>query len=213
VGAAVALGLALLVGFALTGSPPDDSTGTRIVQPGAPGQPARTLSKDEVSALSPPAHTAADTLFIRRMIPHHAQALEITALVGGRGESRDLPLLAQRIEISQRDETAQMERWLKERGEQIPSPHGSHAGHDELMPGMLNDEQLSRLRQARGATFDRLFLELMIRHHEGALAMVRELYATGGGLEPASDRFAREVNADQSIEIGRMQQLLAKLNG
>jgi uncharacterized protein (DUF305 family) len=211
VAATVALGSVLIVAFQLTGDSPDEAPGTRVVQPGAPGQPGRTLSKDELSTLLPPTHTAADTLFMQRMIPHHAQALEMTALVKGRGGSPDLPLLAERIEISQRDEIALMQRWLAERGEEISAPHASPAGHHDLMPGMLNDEQLGQLKQARGAEFDRIFLESMIHHHQGALTMVQELYATGGGLEPASDRFAREVTADQSIEIRRMQDLLAQL--
>ncbi len=209
--AAVALNVGLLVAFHGAGDASTEPTGPRVIQPGAPGQPGRTLAADELATFSPPAHTAADTLFMQRMIPHHAQALEMTALVRSRSRSPDLPLLASRIEVSQRDEITQMERWLKDRGEEVPGPHLSHAGHDKLMPGMLNDEQLNQLEQAHGAEFDRLFLELMIHHHEGALTMVRELYATGGGLEPASDRFAREVNADQDIEIRRMQELLATL--
>jgi len=183
----------------------------RVVQPGAPGQPGRTLSPDEVAKLSPPAFTAADTLFVQRMIPHHAQALEMTALVAARHQSPDLPRLAERITISQRDEIALMQRWLTERSLAVPTPHANHAGHDTLMPGMLNDEQLRDLANARGAAFDRLFLELMIRHHQGALTMVAELYATGGGGEPATDRFARDVNADQNIEIRSMQDLLGRL--
>ena len=208
---AAAIGLAVLVGFQLASDGPDDPTGPRVVQPGAPGQSGRTLSPEELANLSPPAHTAADTLFMQRMIPHHAQALEMTALVAGRTQSQDLPLLAERIEVSQKDEIAQMERWLSDRGVPIPTPHANHPGHDTLMPGMLNDEQLAQLESAKGAEFNRLFLQLMIRHHQGALVMVQQLYTAGGGLEPASDRFAREVNADQTIEINRMQDLLAKL--
>jgi uncharacterized protein (DUF305 family) len=208
---AVAVGLGLFVVFQLTGDEPNQTAGPRIVQPGAPGQSGRVLSPDEASTLSPPAHTAADTLFMQRMIPHHAQALEMTALVAGRGASREVSLLAKRIDISQRDEIAQMQRWLADRGEEVTEPHAHHSGHHELMPGMLDDEQLKQLEQARGAEFDRRFLQFMIYHHHGALAMVRELYETGGGLEPASDRFAREVTADQSIEIRSMQGLLAKL--
>jgi len=209
---AAALGAVLLIVLALTGDPPAEPAGARVVQPGAPGQSGRTLSPEDLASLFAPPHNAADTLFVQRMIPHHAQALEMTALVRGRSASPDLPLLAQRIETSQRDEIALMERWLRERGEPIPTPHAGHPGHDTLMPGMLNDTQLAQLERARGAEFDRLFLELMISHHEGALTMVRLLYASGGGLEPASDRFAREVDADQSIEIRRMTELLAKLS-
>jgi uncharacterized protein (DUF305 family) len=209
--AVAAVGLGVFVGFRLTGDEPSQPPRPRVVQPGAPGQSGRALSGDELSSISPPGHTASDTVFMQRMIPHHAQALEMTALVAGRGASREVTLLAKRIEISQRDEIAQMERWLSERGEEVTGAHSHHAGHDQLMPGMLNDQQFGQLKQARGAEFDRHFLQFMIYHHQGALAMVGQLYETGGGLEPASDRFAREVTADQSIEIRSMQNLLVKL--
>ncbi|MEU1885411.1 DUF305 domain-containing protein [Micromonospora rifamycinica] len=188
---------------------------SRVVQPGAPGQPARELSGTDLSQLSPPGFTAADSLFVQGMIPHHTQALEMTALLAGRTTSPDLTLLAKRIEVSQGDEIARMRQWLAERKVPTAGPHGgtAHDGaaHGTLMPGMLTPAQFEQLRQARGAEFDRLFLTAMIRHHQGALSMVEQLYASGGGLEPASDQFAREVNADQGIEIQRMRQMLAGL--
>lgn len=184
---------------------------SHVVQPGAPGQPGRSLSGSELSQVSPPGFTAADTLFIQGMIPHHAQALEMTALLPGRTTNPDVTLLAKRIDLSQRDEITRMQRWLAERGVPTSGPNAGHAAHDKLMPGMLTAEQLDQLKRARGAEFDRLFLTFMIRHHQGALSMVEELYAAGGGLEPATDQFAREVNADQSIEIQRMQEMLARM--
>lgn len=211
IAAATAVGAGTYALVRLAADEPEAGTDVRVVQPGAPGQPGRTLSREELSRLSPPAFTAADTLFMQRMTTHHAQALEMTALVAARHKSPDLPVLAERITISQRDEIAQMQRWLTDRGLPVPTPHASHPGHDTLMPGMLSDDELGRLATARGGEFDRLFLELMIRHHQGALSMVRELYATGGGLEPEVDRFAREVDADQRIEIRRMQELSARL--
>lgn len=211
IAAATVLGAGAYAIVQLATDAPDTRADVRVVQPGAPGQPGRTLSREELSTLSPPSFTAADTQFMQRMTTHHAQALEMTALVAARHRSPDLPVLAERITISQRDEIAQMQRWLAERGLPVPTPHASHPRHDALMPGMLSDAELGRLGTARGGDFDRLFLELMIRHHQGALTMVRELYSTGGGLEPAIDRFAREVEADQRIEIRRMQELLARL--
>lgn len=175
-----------------------------------PGQPGRQLSSTDLAQVSPPGFTAADSLFIQGMIPHHTQALAMTALLAGRTTSPDVTLLAKRIEVSQGDEIARMRSWLAERNVPTAGPHGG-AGHDALMPGMLTAAQLDQLKQARGTEFDRLFLTAMIRHHQGALTMVEQLYAGGGGLEPASDQFAREVNADQGIEIQRMQQMLAKL--
>ncbi|MEU5943349.1 DUF305 domain-containing protein [Micromonospora sp. NPDC047548] len=209
--ATVAVGSGAFVVFWANSDQPYRPPSSHVVQPGAPGQPGRSLSGNEVSQLSAPGFTAADTLFIQGMIPHHAQALEMTALLQGRTTNPDLTLLAKRIDVSQRDEIARMQRWLEERSVPSMGPNAGHAAHDKLMPGMLNKEQLGQLKQARGAEFDRLFLTFMIGHHQGALAMVEELYATGGGLEPATDQFAREVNADQSIEIQRMQELLAKM--
>ncbi|MFU8870301.1 DUF305 domain-containing protein [Micromonospora sp. SL4-19] len=207
----VAVGSGVSVALWANSDPPDRPPAAHVVQPGAPGQPGRSLSGNDLTQVSPPGFAAADTLFIEGMIPHHAQALEMTALVQGRTDNPDLTMLAKRIDVSQREEITRMQRWLDERGVPTTGPHVGHAGHDKLMPGMLTDEQFAQLKQARGAEFDRLFLTFMIGHHQGALTMVEELYATGGGLEPASDQFAREVNADQSIEIQRMQGMLAKM--
>ncbi|HLT11910.1 MAG TPA: DUF305 domain-containing protein [Micromonosporaceae bacterium] len=201
---------AIVLGVVLADDP-GELPDVRVVQPGAPGEAGRTLSPDELASITPPPYNVADVAFFERMIPHHAQALEMTALVPSRTSNQDIVLLARRIEISQRDEIGLMQAWLTNRGLAVPAPHASHPAHDELMPGMLNDEQLAQLSRARGAEFDRLFLELMIYHHEGALAMANELYANGGGLEPESDRFARDVIADQSIEISRMKDLLAAM--
>lgn len=216
--AAVAAAVVTGVAVVLIVMPPDDDPGPvtagptlRVVQPGAPGQSARTLSPEDVAGLSAPPHNAADIAFVTRMIPHHRQALEMTALVAGRHQSPEIAQLAERITISQQDEIALMERWLVDRREALPSPHADHVGHGDLMPGMLDQTDLTRLAQAKGPAFDRLFLEYMIRHHQGAVTMVDQLYQAGGGIEPSSDRLAREVNADQQIEIRRMRDLLAKL--
>jgi uncharacterized protein (DUF305 family) len=203
--AAVALGVVLVLRFS-HGAPSPEPGQPRVVQPGAPGQPGRTLSAGDLASITPPAHNPADTLFMQRMIVHHTQALTMTALTKDHDASAGVRQMAERIEISQRDEITQMRRWLTERGEPAADPHAGHAA----MPGMLTDAQIDRLRAARGAQFDRLFLELMIAHHQGALTMVEQLYASGGGLEPASDRFAREVNADQNVEIARMRTMLAQ---
>jgi len=207
-GSGIAAGAVMAGGSA--GDSDSDSDGPRVVQPGAPGEEGRELSEEDVSDLDTPAPTAADTQFMRDMIVHHRQALDMTAVVEARTESDDLPLLAERITVSQEAEIELMEQWLSDRGEAAPDEGAGHEQH-ELMPGMLTDEQLRQLGQASGVAFDRLFLERMIAHHRGALQMVDDLYASGGGVEPASDGFAREAAADQSIEIGRMEELLATL--
>jgi uncharacterized protein (DUF305 family) len=163
-----------------------------------------------------PGHTPADVRFMREMIGHHAQALEMAALVPERAARPDLRLLAERITVSQQDEIAMMQAWLRAHGEAVPAD--AHAGHhahhaagadSAAMPGMATPEEMARLAAARGAEFDRLFLELMIRHHEGALVMVRELFATpGAGQESQIYSVASEVDADQRMEIDRMRSML-----
>ncbi|MBW3655202.1 MAG: DUF305 domain-containing protein [Gemmatimonadetes bacterium] len=168
---------------------------------------------------TPPAGTAArayneaDVRFLQGMIPHHAQALEMTALVPSRSTRQDVRLTAQRIELSQQDEIAMMQRWLRARRVEVPAAGAGHqhgAGHAH-MPGMLTAQEMDRLRAASGAEFDRVFLEYMIRHHEGALTMVAELFATpGAGQDPELFSMASEVDSDQRMEIARMR---AMLNG
>jgi uncharacterized protein (DUF305 family) len=181
-------------------------TGPVIVQPGAPGEDSETLEPEDVDELESPEHTAADVAFMQAMIRHHAQALEMTSYVPARAHGRDLPLFSKRLTISQEDETALMERWLEERGEATKGMHDDA----ELMPGMLTASELARLKAAKGRAFNRLFLEGMLRHHQGALTMVVELYDAGGGVEPEIDAFARHVEADQAIEIDRIERLLGR---
>ena len=182
---------------------------TPVVQPGAPGQPGRVLDADAVRG-AVPAHTEADVHFMHGMIPHHAQALEMVALVPSRATSEAVRAMALRMEISQRDEIGLIERWLRSRGEPLPD----HAEHGMIMPGMLTPEQMERLGEARGAAFDRLFLESMIQHHEGAITMVRTLFATSGSAQDSEIfQFANDVETDQRIEIDRMRGLLDQGGG
>ncbi|HEU4556280.1 MAG TPA: DUF305 domain-containing protein [Longimicrobium sp.] len=164
-------------------------------------------------------YTQADVRFMQGMIGHHAQAVVMTRMVPTHTQNSDLQLLAQRIDLSQQDEMATMRRWLEARGEAVPAAgeHAGHGGHHAgsevdhaAMPGMLTAAELARLDAARGPEFDALFLELMIRHHEGALVMVEQLLASpGAGQEPELFGFASDVDADQRAEIARMQRMLA----
>lgn len=179
-----------------------------IVQPGAPGASNRTVSAADAADLSAIRHTAADVAFMQGMIHHHAQALEMTALLAARSRREDLQMLARRIETSQADEIRMMQRWLEVRGEPAPAPHDHHA-EGPLMPGMLTAAEMARLAAASGAQFDRLFLELMITHHAGALAMVDELFSKPGAAQDSEIyAFASDVEADQRMEIDRMSLLL-----
>ena len=180
-----------------------------IVQPGAPGQSSRVVTADTAVDLSRVQHTAADVGFMQGMIGHHAQAVEMTALLTSRTTSADMRQLARRIEVSQADEIKMMQRWLEARGQEVPGAHAHHMAGATLMPGMLTQPEMDRLAAAKGAEFDRLFLEGMIKHHEGALVMVKELFATrGAGQESEIFAFASDVDADQRMEIDRMRGML-----
>jgi uncharacterized protein (DUF305 family) len=158
-----------------------------------------------------PSHTEADVHFMSGMIPHHGQALEMVALVPARAATEAVRAMALRMEISQRDEIGLIERWLAAHGEPVPD---EHAVHTVMMPGMLTAEQMEALRAARGEAFDRLFLESMIQHHEGAITMVRTLFATSGSAQDSEIfQFANDVETDQRIEIDRMRQLLEQGGG
>ncbi|MGH9372387.1 MAG: DUF305 domain-containing protein [Vicinamibacterales bacterium] len=185
--------------------------GAEIVQPGAPGDASRVISAERASDLSGVRYTAADVRFMQGMIGHHAQALEMAGLLPARSAREDMRLLAQRIEVSQADEIRMMEEWLQRRGQTLPDPHAHHAPGATLMPGMLTAEEMRVLADAKGALFDQLFLELMIKHHEGALTMVAELFSVpGAGQESEMFAFASDVDADQRMEIDRMTAMLVK---
>jgi uncharacterized protein (DUF305 family) len=216
VAAVVALLVGTVTAVGCSGAAPtaaDDPV--RVVQPGAPGEPSRVL--DEPPAHQPAAHTEADVAFVRGMIAHHVQALRMTRLVPTRSGREDLPRFAERMDVSQEAELDLLREWLRARDEEVPALTAAHDHPDgaatEPMPGMLTEEELLELEAAEGERFDRRFLESMIRHHEGALEMVEQLHAAGGGEEPELARFAIHVQADQGIELGRMRELLASLDG
>ena len=197
-----------------------------VVQPGPSGQPTKTLPSNTRGKL-PPASTK-DVEFMQGMIMHHAQAVEMVALMEGRTENKDLLLLGSRISHSQADEMNFMKRWLEARGESTEMQMGSmpgmdmHAMHNmpgmdmkkpmgHLMPGMLTPEQMEALRNAKGAEFDRLFLTGMIQHHGGALSMVQDLFNTAGaGQDAQLFNFATDVDSGQRAEIRIMETMLAK---
>ncbi len=161
-----------------------------------------------------PPYTSADVHFMAGMIGHHAQAVLIAGWAPSHDASAALRALCERIVVGQRDEIALMQRWLRERHEPVPEADAAHyamPGMDPsmLMPGMLTAEQLAQLDRARGPEFDRLFLTLMIQHHQGAITMVNQLFGSqGGGEQETVFRFASDVFADQSTEIDRMNRML-----
>ena len=165
----------------------------------APAQQAAVVTP------GPPGHVKADVEFMLGMIRHHAQALDMVGLLETRTRSADMKLLALRIKVSQQDEIKFMRDWLRDRGEAVPAEH-AHRAHDfTVMPGMLSPEEMAKLAAATGPAFDRLFLEYMIKHHEGALLMVQELFTKDGAAQQSDvNAFASDVVADQQMEIDRM---------
>lgn len=187
------------------------SAGTRILQPGAPGQDTRQINTAQATDLSKVRHTPADVKFMQGMIGHHAQAVEMVALIRDRTATEDLKKLGLRIQVSQDDEMNMMRTWLEVRGEKIPGPH-SHHEPGGFMPGMLTNEEMAQLATAKGVEFDRLFLAGMIKHHAGAITMVDELFKTpGAGQEGDIFAFASDVDADQRMEIDRMSAMLREI--
>lgn len=186
-----------------------------VVQPGAPGKPTRVLSPKTKGKLPPVA--TADVQFMQGMIVHHAQAVEMTALIEARTDDKDVRSLGARISHSQADEIMFMKRWLVSRGQPVPDAthdmhmHHKNMSHDQmaLMPGMLSSEQMEALKKAKDEEFDRLFLTGMIQHHGGALTMVKNLFDTAGaGQDAELFNFATDVDSGQRAEIRVMQNLL-----
>ncbi|MBB3763458.1 DUF305 domain-containing protein [Sphingomicrobium lutaoense] len=179
-----------------------------IILPGAPGDASKEISADAASRIADTRHSLADIQFLQSMIPHHAQASRMAALVDERTNNPDIVEIAGRISKGQDDEIAFMREWLTDHG---ASTDGTHAMHH--MKGMASDEDMARLAAARGGAFDRLFLDLMIAHHEGAIEMVEWLREQPGtAYDPVLFEFISDVENDQSAEITRMNRLLAGLS-
>ena len=206
--------------FAAAQSAPPPPAGSVIVQPGAPGMPSKTLPPG--TKVPPPPKSQADVAFMQGMIMHHAQAVEMTALIPSHTQNKELSLLGEKISRSQSDEMQFMKRWLFVRGEattmKMPAampgmPDMDMSGKPmPMMPGMLTPAQMAALRKARGAEFDRLFLTGMIQHHNGALIMVKDLNDTpGSGQDADLFQFAQDADNTQRAEIRIMQGMLSKI--
>ncbi|WP_051853399.1 DUF305 domain-containing protein [Streptomyces aureocirculatus] len=190
------------------------SSGPSVIVPGKPGETAATLSAQdaEKQRTDDDSPNSADFEYVEKMIPHHGQALEMTALVPGRAESTQVKRLADRITAAQKPEIGAMERWLKAQGkkggrgagEQGHGQHGHGGGDDHAgMPGMATPAQLKQLRAARGEAFDELFLKLMITHHSGAVTMASDALSQGNNI--LVEEMANDVVAQQTSEINRMR--------
>lgn len=209
-----------IVGVSLVAAVSAACHSSRTVQPGAPGSATQVVPPARSAAL---AATDADVAFMQGMIGHHAQAIQMVALLKTHTSNKDMQLLGLRIEVSQNDEIKMMQTWLRNYGATVPDA-GGHMMHGApmpgmdmampptMMPGMLTPEQMTQLGAANDNEFDRLFLEFMIQHHEGALTMVKALVASpGAGQDSSINAFATDVVADQSAEINRMRGMRARM--
>lgn len=201
---------ALLISTALTFGQPAKPAAkpVSIVRPGPPGKPPAKLTPQKAAEQTLQV-AEPDVTFMQGMIHHHAQAVEMVALLRTRGASKDLLAFGERITISQSDEIEFMKAWLIDRGKPTALHH--HHGGNHLMPGMLTPEQMTALAQAKGTAFDTLFLTGMIQHHKGALDMVEDLFKLpGAGQDPVIFDFATDIDNTQRAEIETMRGMLKK---
>jgi uncharacterized protein (DUF305 family) len=190
-------------------------------RPAAAQKPLSGVEQARIDSIRRP-YTKADIEFMSGMIAHHAQAVKMAGWAKSHGASSSLQIFCGRIAMGQTAEIGLMQQWLRERNQTVPEPDPrgmtmampGMAGMDHivLMPGMLTEAQMAELDSARGVDFDRLFLQGMIRHHQGALAMVDTLFNTpSAAQDEIVFKFANDVHADQETEIDRMQQMLEAL--
>jgi uncharacterized protein (DUF305 family) len=206
--------LGLTVLLACSASRVDPATGLPV---GAMGADA-AIAKARADSLRLP-YTAADIHFMSGMISHHAQAIKMAKWSATHGASGAVVRFSERVVTSQTDEIGLMQSWLRDRRQPVPEPDPAGmkmnmggTEHVMLMPGMLTPEQMAQLDASRGKEFDRLFLTLMIQHHQGAITMVHELFnSQGAGQDESVFAFANDVQVDQEAEIARMRQMLLEL--
>ncbi|AUI57052.1 DUF305 domain-containing protein [Amycolatopsis sp. BJA-103] len=204
----------LVAAFVVSGctgdeSPAEPASSAPVIIPGKPGEQAGTGSPGPVNRDQA---GEADVEYMTMMIPHHQQAKVMTDLVPGKTANEQLKAIAGRISVAQDGEVAMMKTWLSDRGKPVPGEgHAGHGGgHDHgLMPGMATEAQLADLRAASGPAFEKLFLDLMIAHHQGALTMAET--QLGKGVEIKAQEMAQEVITGQSAEIERMRTMRGKL--
>ncbi|MBY8336884.1 DUF305 domain-containing protein [Alteriqipengyuania sp. NZ-12B] len=210
---------ASLIALVTTMAVPLAAQDAPIIQPGAPGQENRSLKAEDASKLAGTNFAPADARFMQMMIPHHQQATEMTQLVEGRTSNPDIVKIAGRIDAGQGDEIAFMRDWLSSRGLPATMQHTAanmggmtHAEHMAAM-GMATPDQMKRLASLQGTAFDALFLELMIRHHQGAIRMVDDLLdQPGTAYDPVMFEFVNDIKVEQQGEIDRMNAVGAKLS-
>ena len=200
-----------------------------IILPGAPGEESNNLDAEDATNIANTSYIEADVKFLQGMIVHHEQAILMSSMVGKRTNNPTIVDLADRIDASQEDEISFMEGWLEDRGENIPGEN-EHSmmnhdgmdhhdmGHHDMsmhldMVGMASPKQLKELENSKSTDFDRLFLQLMIAHHDGALEMVKDLKKfSGAAYDPILNEFVSDLVNDQGVEIERMNTIAVGLS-
>jgi len=192
----------------------DSMSAVPILQPGAPGEATRELDAETAVNIANSSYTVADVDFMQDMIIHHHQALVMSRLAAQSTNNQAILDLAGRIDVSQEDEISFMQGWLQKSEEQVPDPTTEHSEHTHhTMIGMATPEQMTQLAESKSTDFDRLFLTLMIDHHDGAIKMVEELREQPGSTyDPILNEFVSDITNDQAVEIERMNALLIGLS-
>jgi len=211
------MALAAILGLTACGSTRSEAGVPPEPKPAGQGDVSAIAKARADSARYP--FTEADVNFMSGMISHHAQAIVMSGWAPSHGADASVGRLAERIINAQQDEIATMQRWLRDRGQPVPEARATGmkmkmngVEHEMLMPGMLTEDQMRQLDQAKGPEFDRLFLTFMIQHHRGAVSMVRDLFGSrGAGQDETVFKFANDVSVDQSTEIARMEKMLGAL--
>ena len=189
-----------------------------IILPGAPGEPSKKIDAETATKIANSSYIKADIDFLKGMIIHHKQAMLMSQMAGDRTNNKTIVDLANRIDVSQEDEISFMESWLKERDEfksdAYVNSNMDHMDHmDHKMAGMATASQLESLKNSKSTDFDRLFLQLMIAHHDGALEMVKELRKfPGAAYDPILNEFVADLVNDQGVEIERMNTIAVNLS-
>lgn len=192
-----------------TEPPPPPSNSVPVIVPGKPGEEASTIPPGQATVPDQPDPNDADIQFVENMIVHHQQAVWMAELAPDRASSRDVKGLASRIKDVQGPEIEMMNRWLSQHSIPTVDPtagHGGHSGGHGPMPGMATSQQLESLRNAKGADFDKRFLQMMIDHHKGALTMAEEV--RNAGVDTRVQELVDDIVAEQSADIRRMEKWL-----
>ena len=200
--------------FIISGiAPLNLSSNVPILQPGAPGNPTIELDAETAIAIADSSYTSADVEFLQGMIIHHYQAFLMSEMAPARTNNQTILDLAGRIDISQTDEIDFMKNWLVDRGQSIPDPSMDNMMHQHKMMGMATPEQMMQLEASNSTDFDRLYLNLMIKHHDGAIEMVDRLNEfPGSAYDPQLYEFVTDLENDQAVEIERMNGILISLS-